>query len=94
LARPGNVLPVVGVWPWRTSNTSVGAGALGTVAQPTVEVVPSLHDVEADVVVCRACPRLVEWRELVGVEKVARFREWELTGHGRCLVSVTRTRAC
>ncbi len=29
----------------------------------------------AEVVVCRACPRLVAWRELVAREKVARFRD-------------------
>src|SRR3954469_8937646 len=27
-----------------------------------------------EIVSCRACPRLVEWRELVAREKVARFR--------------------
>src|SRR5262245_15355123 len=32
-----------------------------------------LADVTSDVVVCRACPRLVAWRELVAQEKVARF---------------------
>src|SRR3954470_15984402 len=25
---------------------------------------------------CRACPRLVAWRELCGQEKVKRFRDW------------------
>ena len=33
----------------------------------------NLADVTADVVVCRACPRLVAWRELVARDKVARF---------------------
>jgi uracil-DNA glycosylase family 4 len=33
----------------------------------------ALMDVTGDVVVCRKCPRLVAWRELVAVEKVARF---------------------
>ena len=28
-----------------------------------------------EIVACRACPRLVEWRERVAVEKVARFRD-------------------
>ena len=37
----------------------------------------SLRRIEREVVDCRACPRLVEWRERVAVEKVARFREWE-----------------
>ena len=29
----------------------------------------------AEIVACRACPRLVAWRELVAREKVARFRD-------------------
>jgi uracil-DNA glycosylase len=34
-----------------------------------------LAPIEAEIVRCRACPRLVEWRERVGREKVARFAE-------------------
>ena len=34
----------------------------------------SLAAIEAEVVACHACPRLVEWRERVAAEKVARFR--------------------
>ncbi|MBA3282972.1 MAG: uracil-DNA glycosylase, partial [Acidimicrobiia bacterium] len=34
----------------------------------------ALHD---DVVACRACPRLVSWREQVGAEKRAAFRDEE-----------------
>jgi uracil-DNA glycosylase family 4 len=37
----------------------------------------SLRTVERDVVGCRACPRLVAWREQVALDKVARFRDWE-----------------
>ncbi len=33
-----------------------------------------LAALQAEVVECRRCPRLVEWRELVGRQKVARFR--------------------
>ncbi len=36
----------------------------------------ALADVAADIVACRACPRLVEWRERVGRERVARFASW------------------
>jgi uracil-DNA glycosylase len=36
--------------------------------------VESLAAIETEVVDCRACPRLVEWRERVAAEKVARFR--------------------
>jgi uracil-DNA glycosylase family 4 len=34
-----------------------------------------LADLEADVVGCRACPRLVAWRERVAVEKRAAYRD-------------------
>ncbi len=44
-------------------------GALGTIA-----------DVSAAVCRCRACPRLVEWRERVAVEKRASFREDDYWG--------------
>ena len=40
----------------------------------------ALEAIEADVVACRLCPRLVEWRERVAREKVARFREEEYWG--------------
>ena len=35
----------------------------------------SLDALEGDIVSCRACPRLVEWREKVAVEKRAAFRD-------------------
>ena len=37
----------------------------------------ALAVLEAEVVDCRRCPRLVEWRERVAREKVARFRDDE-----------------
>jgi uracil-DNA glycosylase family 4 len=40
----------------------------------------SLGRVRDDIVVCRRCPRLVEWRERVAREKVARFADWEYWG--------------
>ena len=36
-----------------------------------------LAALEAEVVECRRCPRLVEWRERVAREKRAAFREWD-----------------
>jgi uracil-DNA glycosylase family 4 len=36
--------------------------------------------IERAVVACRACPRLVEWRERTAREKVARFRDQEYWG--------------
>jgi uracil-DNA glycosylase len=35
---------------------------------------------QGDIVECRRCPRLVEYRENVAVQKVRRFREWEYWG--------------
>ena len=35
----------------------------------------ALAGLTAEIVECRRCPRLVEWRERVAVEKVARFRD-------------------
>jgi uracil-DNA glycosylase family 4 len=40
----------------------------------------TLEVVQADVVVCRACPRLVAWREQQAREKVARFADQEYWG--------------
>jgi uracil-DNA glycosylase family 4 len=40
----------------------------------------SLATVASDVVSCRACPRLVAWREQVAADKVSRFRSWEYWG--------------
>jgi uracil-DNA glycosylase family 4 len=40
----------------------------------------ALERVTADVVGCRRCPRLVEWRERTAREKVARFASWSYWG--------------
>jgi len=40
----------------------------------------SLAAVEAEVTACRACPRLVEWREQVAREKRAAFADWDYWG--------------
>ena len=40
----------------------------------------ALDALEAEVTACRACPRLVEWRELVAREKRAAFRDWDYWG--------------
>ena len=41
---------------------------------------PSLAALEGEIVTCRACPRLVEWRERVAREKRAAFRDWDYWG--------------
>jgi uracil-DNA glycosylase family 4 len=40
----------------------------------------ALAQLTAEVVECRRCPRLVAWRELVAIEKVARFRSEQYWG--------------
>ena len=40
----------------------------------------SLDQVRDEIVDCRKCPRLVDWREQVAKEKVARFAGWEYWG--------------
>ncbi|MDQ2650600.1 MAG: uracil-DNA glycosylase, partial [Actinomycetota bacterium] len=40
----------------------------------------ALQRIEDDVVTCRACPRLVAWREQVAAEKRASFRDEEYWG--------------
>ena len=42
----------------------------------------SLAKVSAEIATCRACPRLVEWREQVAVEKRASFRDETYWGRG------------
>ena len=50
-------------------------------SQPTVRPnVDSLERVTAEIVDCRACPRLVAWRELVATERRAAFRDQEYWG--------------
>jgi len=44
------------------------------------EVLAALAQVEAEVVTCRACPRLVAWREAVARDKRAAFRDEEYWG--------------
>jgi uracil-DNA glycosylase family 4 len=39
-----------------------------------------LGRITQEIVVCRACPRLVEWRERIAREKVARFADQEYWG--------------
>ena len=35
---------------------------------------------QSEIVDCRRCPRLVEYREAIALEKVKRFRDWEYWG--------------
>ncbi|HCW01574.1 MAG TPA: uracil-DNA glycosylase, partial [Acidimicrobiaceae bacterium] len=42
----------------------------------------TLRAVHDEVVSCRACPRLVSWREQVAAEKRAAYRDQEYWGRG------------
>ena len=42
----------------------------------------SLHAVSAEIEHCRQCERLVEWRESVGREKKAAYRDWDYWARG------------
>lgn len=52
-------------------------GLAGSVASTTPK---SLEELNAAIVACRRCPRLVHYRETVAREKVARFRSWTYWG--------------
>ena len=53
-----------------------------TEGQPTVAGVDSLSALHDEIASCRACPRLVQWREQVAADKRAAFREWDYWGRG------------
>lgn len=40
----------------------------------------TIDSINAEIVSCRRCPRLVAWREEVALEKRASFRDWEYWG--------------
>ncbi len=54
-----------------------GRGLAHTVDQATPDALEGLN---ATIVACRRCPRLVRYREAVARAKVARFRGWEYWG--------------
>ena len=44
-------------------------------ASPAADPAPALAELSAEVVACRACPRLVDWRERVAAEKRAAYAD-------------------
>ena len=54
-------------WPWSATNLLSRA-------------VTALARLERDVIGCRACPRLVEWREQVAIDKRAAYRDEDYWG--------------
>ena len=59
------------------SETEPTRGSVPTIppGDPDAARSPALAALDADVVVCRRCPRLVAWREQVGRERRAAFRD-------------------
>lgn len=55
-------------------------GAPVAQSSPPTERDAGLAALTAEIIECRRCPRLVEWRERVAREKVARFRDEEYWG--------------
>ena len=51
-------------------------------------------ELDAAVSDCRACPRLVAWRELVAAEKRAAFRDEDVLGPAGARASARPTRHC
>lgn len=41
---------------------------------------PSISSLQKQIISCRNCPRLVEWRESVAATKTKRFSEWDYWG--------------
>ena len=90
-ARPGAPVPVVGVWPWRTKSTSVAWESAGVSCRgvPVVGMAVATYRRGRGFAriaspprssACRACPRLVAWREQVAVEKRAAFADEDVLG--------------
>ena len=53
------------------SSTGKGTSSIFSACQPNLE------RLSARIIQCRRCPRLVVWREAVGREKRAAFRDWD-----------------
>jgi uracil-DNA glycosylase family 4 len=60
-----------------TRSSTGGAGVSGALSSLTYQ---TLGDLDAALVDCRECPRLVAWRELVAKEKRAAFRDQDYWG--------------
>jgi uracil-DNA glycosylase family 4 len=62
--------------------TSTSAAPDGWAGDTTEAAGDSLAAISADIAACRACPRLVAWREQVASEKRAAYADWEYWGRG------------
>ncbi|OLT10983.1 uracil-DNA glycosylase [Pseudonocardia sp. CNS-139] len=62
------------------TRSSAGAGFPAAGGASSSDTFATLSDLDAVLVGCRACPRLVDWREQVAREKRAAFRDQEYWG--------------
>src|SRR3954464_1568406 len=67
-------------WPEDPADATTPVAYAAAAVERLAANAPSLERLSARVSVCRACPRLVEWRERVAVEKRAAFRDEDYWG--------------
>ena len=60
----------------------VSSRGVGERNEDSKERAERLALIAEDVVACRSCPRLVDWRETVAADKKAAYRDWEYWGRG------------
>ena len=74
ITSDGPALPGAG-WPGDLANPTTPIARTPADVVRLAENAPTLERLDGRVQVCRACPRLVEWREEVAVEKRASYAE-------------------
>jgi uracil-DNA glycosylase family 4 len=62
-------VPAGSGWPGDPATRATAVADSAATVSALAEAAESVEQVDAEVSVCRACPRLVEWRERVAVEK-------------------------
>jgi uracil-DNA glycosylase family 4 len=62
-------------WPGDPADADTPVAATADDVRRLAPAAPTLSELDARVTVCRACPRLVEWREAVAVQKRRSFAE-------------------
>jgi len=74
-ARFDSPVPPGSGWPGDPATAGTPVARNGGQVAALADAVADLADLDADVSVCRACPRLVDWREDVAVAKRKAFAE-------------------
>src|SRR5215217_4935539 len=66
-------VPAGSGWPGDPATRTTAVAETAAQVATMAEAAQSVEQIDAEVSVCRACPRLVEWRERVAVEKRKSF---------------------